>query len=89
MLNSPNPLLASLTLDLLSRYLPFGELDNQTVGQLMELIYGHITNSQFLVLRFYAISAFTALLRHRAALEAAAPHFSRILEIYVSMLNSF
>jgi fumarate reductase subunit D len=89
LLGSDNPLLVALTLELLSLYLPFGELDNQAVNRLMELVYDRITNGQFLVIRYNAILAFTALLSHRAALEAAAPHFSRILEIYVGMLSSF
>jgi hypothetical protein len=55
----------------------------------MELIYEKIANNTFMVIKYNAILAFTALLNHRAALEAAAPHFSKILEIYVSMLNSF
>ncbi len=59
------------------------------MNRLMEVIYDKITNGQFLVMRYNAILAFTALLHHRAALEAAAPHFRRILEIYVEMLNSF
>jgi hypothetical protein len=55
----------------------------------MELVYGRITEGDFLVMRYNAILAFTALLHHRAALEAAAPHFNTILKIYVEMLNSF
>lgn len=84
-----SPLLNSLTCELLSLYLPFGELDNQTVSRLMEIVYEKIVSSGFLVIRYNAILAFTALLNHRAALEAAAPHFSKILEIYVGMLHSF
>ena len=68
LLASTNPIIVTLALELLSRYLPRGELDNQTVNKLMELIYDKITNGQFLVMRFNAISAFTALLNHRAAL---------------------
>lgn len=84
-----SPLLNSLACELLSLYLPFGELDDQTVSRLMEIIYEKIVNNGYLVIRYNAILAFTALLNHRAALEAAAPHFSKILEIYVGMLNSF
>jgi hypothetical protein len=45
----------------------------------MELIYGKIVNCSSLVARYNAILAFTALLNHRAALEAAQPHFQNIL----------
>jgi len=55
----------------------------------MELIYDKIVNFQSLVIKYNAILAFTALLNHRAALEAAQPHFQNILQIYVGILNSF
>jgi hypothetical protein len=45
LLQHPNPLLNSLTCELLSLYLPFGSLDSSVVGKLMELIYGKITDS--------------------------------------------
>ena len=45
LLQSTNPLLNSLTCELLSLYLPFGTLDSAVVGRLMELIYGKITDS--------------------------------------------
>ncbi len=41
------------------------------------------------MVRYHAILAFTALLGHKAALEAARPHFQAILEIYVKTLNTF
>lgn len=55
----------------------------------MELIYEKIVSNNLLVVKFHALLAFTALLNHRAALEAALPHFKNILEIYVSILNTF
>ena len=45
LLQNPNPLLNSLTCELLSLYLPVGSLDSAVVGRLMELIYGKITES--------------------------------------------
>jgi len=38
------------------------------------------------VLKYNAILAFTSLLKHDAALNAAKQHFQNILEIYVKML---
>ena len=92
LLSSPNKLLNSLTLGLLSDYLPFGDLSSQAVGSLMELIYAKIIESgsdNLLVVRYNAILAFTSLLGHKAALESAKPHFGAILEIYVKTLNEF
>ena len=89
LLLNENPLLNAQCCELLSLYLPFGQLDNQTVTSLMELIYQKIVNSKFLVVKYNAILSFTALLNHKAALEAAMPHFKNILEIYVSILNTF
>lgn len=88
LLEHPNPLLNSLTCQLLTIYLPEGELDSVTVSRLMQIIYGKITNS-LMVIRYNAILAFTALLSHKSAREAATPHFKQILQIYVNMLNSF
>lgn len=91
-LDSPNQLINALTLNLLSSYLPFGDLSSQAVGNLMQLVYGKIIESEgnnLLVVRYYSILAFTALLGHKAALESAKPHFQTILEIYVKTLNQF
>jgi hypothetical protein len=68
LLLNPNPLLNSLTCELLSLYLPFGELDNETVNKLMQFIYEKITNNSYMVIKYNAILAFTALLNHRSAL---------------------
>jgi len=45
----------------------------------MELIYEKIVGENSLVVRYNAILAFTALLGHGSALEAAKPHFQAIL----------
>lgn len=82
-------LLNALICELLWIYLPFGDLSPQTVSSLMELIYAKITNENSLVVRYYAIMAFTSLLGHPSALESAKPHFSSILEVYVKTLNTF
>ena len=89
LLQRDNALINALGCELLSCYLPFGELDETTVRVLMELIYAKIVNSDSLVIKYHAIMAFTALLSHRTALEASQPHFKDILQIYVSILNSF
>jgi hypothetical protein len=68
LLRSQNLFLNVAICELLSLYLPFGELSNQTVTQLMELIYDKIVNGSSLVIRYNAILAFTALLNHKAAL---------------------
>jgi hypothetical protein len=89
LLSSPNKLLNSLICQLLAQYLPFGDLSPGAVSSLMQLIYDKIVNENSLVVRYHAILAFTALLGHKAALEAARPHFQAILEIYVKTLNNF
>ncbi len=40
-----------------------------------------------IVVKYYAVRAFTELLDDRQALEAARPHFQNILEIYVKLLE--
>lgn len=54
----------------------------------MSIIYESLIAANSLVLKYNAILAFTALLEHPAALEAAKPHFQSILEIYIKMLDS-
>jgi hypothetical protein len=60
-------------------YLPFGDLSPQVVTSLMEQIYEKIIGEGSLVVRYNAILAFTALLSHGSALDAARPHFQAIL----------
>lgn len=79
-------LLNSLTCNLLHLYLPYGELANSTVEELMGLIYEKMTNTNSMVVKYNALLAFTSLLEHKAALNAAKPHFQTILEIYVKIL---
>jgi hypothetical protein len=88
MLTINHKIINSLMCGLLSQYLPFGELSPQTVSGLMELIYSQILDESFLVVRYNAILAFTALLGHKSALEASRPHFSTILDVYVKTLNT-
>ena len=64
---------------LLAEYLPFGDLSSETVSALMEQIYSKIINESSLVIRYNSIMAFTALLGHKSALDAAKNHFSNIL----------
>ena len=45
----------------------------------MEQIYAKIIEEGSLVVRYNSILAFTALLGHSSALEAAKPHFQSIL----------
>lgn len=90
LLKSPNLLLNSLTCQLLALYLPHGDgsnISNETVGELMSLIYEKLISNGSLALKYNAILAFTALLDHAAALQAARPHFQTILEIYIKMLD--
>lgn len=89
LLGHPNKLLNSLICNLLSQYLPFGDLSPQTVQSLMEMIYSKILGDNSLVVQYNAILAFTSLLGHKAALESAKPHFQDILTIYVKTLNTF
>ena len=44
LLNSNNKVINSLVCDLLSKYLPFGDLSPHTVNALMELLYDKIVN---------------------------------------------
>jgi hypothetical protein len=44
--------------------------------------------SNSLVIKYNAVLAFTSLLQHKAALNAARPHFQNILEIYIKILDS-
>lgn len=44
LLKSNNKIINSLVCDLLSKYLPFGDLSPQTVNALMELVYEKIVN---------------------------------------------
>ena len=74
-----NKLLNSLMCGLLAEYLPFGDLSSETVSALMEQIYSKIINESSLVIRYNSIMAFTALLGHKSALDAAKNHFSNIL----------
>ena len=68
MLKINNKLLNSLMCELLSKYLPFGDLSPQAVSSLLELIYAKIVDDGSLVVRYNAILAFTALLGHNSAL---------------------
>lgn len=88
-LQCTSPPLIAATCELLSTYLPFGDLSDPTVSTLMSMVYELIVNSPSPVVKYSSILAFTALLNHRAALEAAQPHFQSILEIYVGILNTF
>ena len=68
MLKTNNKLINSLMCELLSKYLPFGDLSPQTVSSLLELIFAKIVDEGSLVVRYNAILAFTALLGHNSAL---------------------
>ena len=80
------PLLNSEICRLFGAYLDKMHLSENTVTELMALIYEKMIGKSA-VLKYNAILAFTSLLNQPDALNAAKSHFQNILEIYVKILD--
>ena len=78
LLKNDSPVLNANVCRLFAAFLDDMKLSDQTVKQLMSLIYDKMINKS-LVLRYNAILAFTSLLSHQAASSSAKEYFSNIL----------